>query len=245
LKEKLKLLLELQTCDNLITGILRKKAEGPLKIKGLREDLDEIDRRNKETHDRLDTLKKERRGFESEVQELEGKIKKSGIKLSNVKSNKEYAAALKEIEDLKAMQLSLEDKILKYMEDMEGLEKDLQSRKKEKENATVEAEKLTLVVQQEMKDLDRQLEGLQQQRPHLIQSVEKGLLRTYSLLMERRGGLAVASVVRGVCQACHLGLPPQDFNNLLKGDAILTCPHCNRLIYWGEDQDFQTEQRPE
>lgn len=241
LKKRLKLLLELQTCDNQVTGILRKKAEAPLRIKGLRGDLEEIDRQNKEAQDKLEAIKKERRGFESEVQELVGRIEKSSIKLSNVKSNKEYTAALKEIEDLKAMQFSLEDKILKYMEDTENLEKDLQSRKKKRQEAAAEAEKMTIVMQEEIKELDKQLEALQQQRPHLIEGVEKSLLKTYSLLMERKGGQAVAAVVRGVCQACHIGLPPQDFNNLLKGDAILTCPHCNRLIYWGEDQEFQAE----
>src|SRR3989339_1254832 len=154
MKTRLKLLLDLQTCDNRITEILRKKAEGPLRIKGLRGDLEEIDRQNKETQDKLEGLKKERRGFESEVQELVGKIQKSSIKLSNVKSNKEYAAALKEIEDLKSMQISLEDKILKYMEDIEGLENDLQSRKKKRQEAAAEAEKMTMMVQEEMKELD-------------------------------------------------------------------------------------------
>jgi len=130
LKKRLKLLLELQTCDNRIHQILRKKAEGPLRMKGLRGELEEIDQQNREALDRLETIKKERRKFESEVQELVGKIEKSGMKLSNVKSNKEYAAALKEIEDLKSMQFAVEDKILKFMEDIETLEKVLPGMKK-------------------------------------------------------------------------------------------------------------------
>ncbi|RJR32731.1 MAG: hypothetical protein C4576_29465 [Desulfobacteraceae bacterium] len=244
MKKRLKLLLELQTCDNRIHQIIRKKAEGPLRMKGLRGELEEIDQQNKDALDRLEVLKKERRKFESEVQELVGKIEKSGLKLSNVKSNKEYAAALKEIEDLKSMQFAVEDKILKFMEDIDTLEKDLRDRKKKREETAAETEKMTRVVQEEMKELDRRLEALQGERPQLVEKVEKSLLKTYSLLMERKGGQAVAAVVRGVCQACHIGLPPQDFNNLLKGDAILTCPHCNRLIYWGEDQEF-TEQKQE
>jgi hypothetical protein len=239
LKEKLKLLLELQTCDNRISEILRKKAEGPLKIQRLKEGLEQIEKQNKESEDRLDALRKERRGMESEVQELEGKIEKSGIKLSNIRSNKEYTAGLKEVEDLKSMKFSLEDKVIQCMEQIEALEMDLRDRKKKKEAAAVETERLVLSVQGEMKELDRRLEGLQSQRPSLVQKIEKGLLKTYALLMERKGGKAVSAVVRGVCQVCHMGLPPQKFNDLLKGDAILTCPHCNRIIYWGEDQEFQ------
>jgi len=43
---------------------------------------------------------------------LENRVKKSESKLSNVKSNKEYTAALKEIDDLKKGKFSLEDNVL-------------------------------------------------------------------------------------------------------------------------------------
>ncbi len=242
MKEKLKLLLELQNCDSRIGEILRKKSEGPARIQKLREGLEQIEKQNRESEERLDALRKERRAMEREVQELEGKIEKSEIKLSNIKSNKEYTAGLKEIEDLKSMKFSLEDQVIQRMEQIEGIEKDLRDRKKKKEEAAAETQRAVLSVQGEMKELDRRLEELQRQRPFLAERIEKDLLRTYTLLMERKGGQAVGAVVRGVCQVCHIGLPPQKFNDLLKGDSILTCPHCNRIIYWGEDQEF-TEQK--
>lgn len=245
MKEKLKLLLELQTCDDKISAILRKKAEGPPKIQMLREGLEEIDKQISEIEDKLEMIKKERRKVEREVQDLDGRVEKSGIKLSNIKSNKEYTAGLKEIEDLKSMKFSLEDKVIQYMEEAEVLENDLQARKKMKGEAAIETEKEVLSIQREMNELDRELEGLQQQRPLLTDKIEKDLLKSYSLLIARKRGQAICAVVRGVCQACHIGFPPQIFNDLLKGDDILTCPHCNRIIYWGEDQEFQTERTGE
>lgn len=245
MKEKLKLLLELQTCDDKISEILRKKAEGPPKIQMLKQGLEEIDKQNSASEEKLEILKKERRTMEREVQDLEGRIEKSGIKLSNIKSNKEYTAGLKEVEDLKFMKFSLEDKVIQCMEEDEALEKDLQARKKRKGEAAIETEKAILSIQGEMKELDKKLEELQRQRPLLTERIEKDLLKSYSLLIARKGGQAISAVVRGVCQACHIGFPPQKFNDLLKGDAILTCPHCNRIIYWGEDQDFQLERTAE
>jgi predicted nucleic acid-binding Zn-ribbon protein len=245
LKEKLKLLLELQNCDSRINELLRKRSEGPKRIQGLKQELEEIDKQNREAEGRLESLKKERRQMEREVQELEGKVQKSEIKLSNIKSNKEYTAGLKEIEDLKSMKFSLEDKVINFMEEIEALEKDLQTKKKRKAEATIETEKAILSVEEQMKELGSKLESLQRQRPSIAEKIEKGLLKSYTVLMERKGGQAVSAVVRGVCQACHIGLPPQKFNDLLKGDEILTCPHCNRIIYWGEDLEFQAEERVE
>lgn len=239
MKKKLKLLLELQICDNRISDILRKKAEGPLRVQKIKEGLAELEERSRESGDRLEELKKERRKLETEAHEFDGKIEKSEIKLSNIKSNKEYAAALKEIEDLKSTRSSVEDRVLQHMEEIEKIEKELLVHKKKAEEAAIEAEKTIQTIKKEEKELNLQLEGLQSRRPHLTEMLDKDLLKTYHLLKERKGGLAVSAVVRGVCQTCHMGFPPQKFNELLKGDAVLTCPHCNRLIYWGEDQDFQ------
>lgn len=243
MKKQLLLLLELQKCDNQIRDLLRKKSEGPLRIQEFRSELEEVARGARENEERLEILKKERRNVERDVLDLEAKIEKSGAKLSGVKSNKEYTAALKEIEDLKSMRSSIEDRLLQAMEEIERLEKGLQLQKKEKVEATAKVEKSVAAVQEEMNALEGQLAGLQKQRPEFTEHIDKSLLKTYSLLMERKGGLAVSAVIKGVCQSCHIGFPPQQFNDLLKGDAIQTCPNCNRMIYWGEDEDFQAAQR--
>ena len=49
-----------------------------------------------------------------------------------------------------------------------------------------------------------------------------------------RRGLAVVPVVKGVCQGCHMSIPPQLFNLLQRGTTMETCPTCNRIIYWSE-----------
>jgi uncharacterized protein len=243
LKKQLLLLLELQRCDSQISEILRKKSEGPLRTKKHQSELDEVEKGATESEGRLETLRKERRNVEREVLDLEGKIEKSGIKLSSVKSNKEYTAALKEIEDLKTMRSSIEDRLLHTMEEIEGLERDIQVHKKKRVEVSAEVGKAVSAIQEEMTELENQLAELQKKRPLFLERIDKGLLKTYTLLMERKGGLAVSAVVKGVCQSCHIGFPPQQFNDLLKGDAIQTCPNCNRMIYWGEDEDFQAAQR--
>lgn len=243
MKKQLLLLLELQRCDSQIRELLRKKSEGPSRIQKHQSVLDEIEKGAKENEERLETLKKERRNVEREVQDLEGKIEKSGINLSKIKNNKEYTAALKEIEDLKNMRSSIEDRVLQAMEEIEGLEKGLQTQKKKRAEAAVEVEKAVAAIQEEMKQLEGQLAELQKERPAFSEHINKDLLRSYTLLMERKGGLAVSAVIKGVCQSCHIGFPPQQFNDLLKGDAVQTCPNCNRMIYWGEDEDFQAAQK--
>ena len=73
----------------------------------------------------------------------------------------------------------------------------------------------------------------------ICETIDQDLLKRYIFLRERKGGQAIGPVVSGVCQICHMGIPPQKFNELIGGDSLLTCPNCNRLIYWGEDEHYQ------
>ena len=45
-------------------------------------------------------------------------------------------------------------------------------------------------------------------------------------------GVAVVSVWKEVCDGCHMSIPPQLYNELQKSTRLLTCPNCNRIIYW-------------
>lgn len=239
MKEKISLLIQLQHCDNRIREIIRKKGEGPLKIQKSEEDLRKAEGEIEEERMKLDAFKKERRRIEQEVQELDQKIEKSTIKLSHIKSNKEYTAALKEIDDLKRAKFITEDKIIEVMERIDSLEQGASEQDRRIETFRTEAEQVKEKILRELAILNQELTGLEEKRNAFIKDVDPEFLRRYLFLREKKNGLAVSAVVTGVCQTCHLGIPPQKFNELIRGNALMTCPHCNRIMYWGEDEDFQ------
>jgi hypothetical protein len=68
-------------------------------------------------------------------------------------------------------------------------------------------------------------------RETMVKKFKSSLLKKYDMLRERRNGRAVVGVVNGVCQGCFMNIPPQQFNDLLKGERMLFCPTCNRILY--------------
>jgi predicted nucleic acid-binding Zn-ribbon protein len=242
LKDKIRLLAQLQECDNRIRDVLTRKEIGPRRVQELMDEVKANDLKLRELADQLELSKKERRKIEQEVQELDSRIEKSHVKLSNIKSNKEYAAALKEIEDLKKIKFDTEDKIIHIMEKIEETEKEIETQEQTVQDLKTKSDRDRKEIEKELLLLDLDLKGLEQNRDDLVKALDQDLWKRYLLLKERRGGLAVTSVIGGVCQTCHMGLPPQKFNELLKGDAIMSCPYCHRIIYWGEDKDFQSPQ---
>jgi len=239
LKDKLLVLIQLQECDNRIAKVLQSKELAPLRIQKLEDELRTVENQFKADEDQLEAFRKDRRQLEREIQELDGKIEKSSAKLTQIKSNKEYTAALKEIDDIKTIKFQTEEKAIQMMETAEELERKCKGHKETLKTLKDQSEKDKDAVKTELLGLEKDLDALQKERSQLCCDFDQGLLKKYVFLRERKGGLAISSVVTGVCQTCHMGIPPQKFNELIRGNDLMTCPHCNRIIYWGEDQDFQ------
>ena len=239
MEAKMKLLIGLQDCDIRIRDAQNKKEEKPIRIERLQKELDQSESQLKAGLDQLELNSRARRGSEQEIEELENRIIKSNIKLNNIKSNKEYTAAIKELADLEKEKTRMEDGLIGIMEQIETLEDKCISNEKKrealKENFDLERDEIL----KELKSLDEVLESLKNERADFCKAVDEGLIKRYDTIRKNKEGLAISPVIKGICQACHMGIPPQKFNELIRGDALMSCPYCNRIIYWGEDERFK------
>jgi len=43
----------------------------------------------------------------------------------------------------------------------------------------------------------------------------------------------------GRCSACNIALRPQYFQDLRKGDQVLVCESCQRILYYNPPQSFE------
>ena len=239
MEEKMKLLIALQDCDIRMRDIQIKEEEGPKKIQRLKEKLAVVEGQLEEEANRLEEYTRERRQAEQEIEDIENRLKKSNTKLSNIKSNKEYQAALKEIEDLNKEKSVFEDKVINIMEQVEALQARYATSRKQIEETRQQFELDHNEILKILKALNQDLDKIEKKRKRFSQAVDPDLLKKYDSLRTHRGGIGVSPVIKGVCQACHLGIPPQEFNELLRGDKFMTCPNCTRIIYWGDDERYK------
>lgn len=244
LKEKIKVLIQLQNCDNQIRILEKRKNEAPLRIKALSDEMELVSRGFQEDDERLEAVKSERRTLEQEVDELDEKLRKGNEKLSNIKSNKEYTAALKEIESLNKKKTSLEDRIIQHIEELELVAESCRQNQAQLKTLRERFEQDSKDTQEEVQGLEKELAKLNKKRSRISGEADPLFLRQYQLVRERLGSFAVSPVIGGVCRTCNMGIPPQMFNELMKCAELTSCPHCNRIIYWGEDAVFQDLTNP-
>jgi uncharacterized protein len=235
--ERLDILLEMQSMDIRLDQIKMEKRQAPVDMKRLEEEFNVLKATTEQDQITLKELKTELRKTERELEETETKLKKSMVRLNEVKSNKEYQAVLKEIEDMKEINSEQEEKVIKCMEDIEIQEKEcsegsLRWERNEKEYKIRENEFIN-----KGKELDQEEQTLNDKRSKLSDKVDKDLLNMYNRLRLNLKNEVVVQVRDGVCSGCHLGIPPQQYNDLIKTNSIQSCPNCNRIIYWGGDKE--------
>jgi predicted nucleic acid-binding Zn-ribbon protein len=232
--QKLETLLELQDAEIEIERLNSVLESVPEKLAAL--DAEQASLREayeKEAED-MAVLKKNYRDMESDVQTNMDRISKSHEKLTAVKTNKEYQAILKEIDEFKEKNSGIEDEMILCLEQMESAETELAEKGDhlKQMQAQIEAEKNT--IQREADEERNRLESARKLEAQLSDNVDADLKAEYDRTKKIVKIRALVPVVDATCQGCHMNIPPQMFIDLQRGGQLKFCPHCDRIIYWSE-----------
>ncbi len=242
MKEKMKHLIGLQAYDIRIKEKLAQKQKGPAAMQRCKDDLDAAEALLKAETDKLNSHDSLSRETEREIQELDARLGKAESKLSSIKSNKEYKAALKEIDGIKHEKEALEITALELMEQKEELISACDDSRKKTEALKQQFDQDRKQILRDMQILDKDLEVLKEERERCCEATDGSLLKKYDMLRGHKDGIAITPVIKGVCQTCRMAIPPQKFNELIRGDKLMNCPSCARIMYWGEDERFQDKE---
>jgi len=182
----------------------------------------------KERHDAAETDRKART---IELKDLEETYRKFMDSLMQVKNQREYAAVLKEIDAVKARRGEHEEAVLKDMEEIEGLASDLQGRAShiEVERAQVESERTQ--VEAEVEAARNVIERCEADRARIEQELPAALVATIRRIEGGRRGIFLVKVERELCQACHVRVRPQVYQEIKQAAKIHTCSNCRRVLY--------------
>ncbi len=225
-------LIDLQTLDLRMAEIKDSQRKLPVLLETAQAPLNELTKQVADLTALLDAATKERRSLEKDLEAHESQTEKMRTRLSELKTNKEYQAHLFEIEMANKKKGEIEERILVYMEKIEQHQKDIkeaQARKAEAEKQFAE-EKARLDAQQVA--LTAELSELEQKHKEIAVKVEKALLARYTKLKASRKDQALAPVRNGICFGCKLQISPQLVAEVKRSNALLSCPFCNRMLYW-------------
>ncbi len=229
-------LIDLQEIDTELAGFDREISEHEQEINNRQQSISEKENAIAACRDRVTELEQKRRTIEIENEDAVARIKDRQNKMMQVQTSREHQALLKEIEDNKRLIKESEEQLLDTMEAIEQANKEAT----ELENLLAGEQNLlkkeTATVTKKIKKINTRRKTVAKKRDKLASALNVPLLKRYDILLTKRAGLAVVRTVGGVCQGCFMSMPPQQFNEVRKGDTLQTCPTCQRLLYYQEEE---------
>jgi len=186
----------------------------------------------------LDEVKKKRIQKEQALALDDDKVEKAKQKLTAVKTNKEYQAALKEIEIIGHDNTRIEEEILTIMEEAERLVRQKAEREEQFKRKAKEIEEGKTLLENQLAACAQEVEENEQLKSSFITQIQAELLDLYHKIKQKRPELTVVAVENSSCLGCHMNIPPQLFNEVIKCQKIITCPHCNRILFW--EKNYET-----
>ena len=237
MKTKIEMLARLQAAEKQIHALEQGLELAPRRFEGLQAEREALQAAVTDAEVRLKELNRRYREMEREARAQQDRAVKREARLAGVKTNKEYQATLKEIDEIRAGASAIEDEMIGLLDEIAAGEKDLVERQGDFTRREADLHREADDIEAAMVQDRERLAAIRETRQTIAAQIEAELMATYlHAKAQQKDRVAVAGVLRAVCQGCHMNIPPQLYNELQRQDSLKICPLCQRIIYWMNEE---------
>jgi hypothetical protein len=238
------LAVRLQTLDGKTANLEHEIAELPKQITEIEKKLESHKRRLEIDKAALTANQRDRKKLESDIQVHEQKISRLKDQMLHAKTNEQYRAFQNEISYFEAEIRKAEDKILEYMEQSEPLDKNVKAAEIDlkRESDVVEKEKTR--ARERIAAVKKSLAELRTERAGIVQQMGDKLYADYERIRKKTRGTVIADATEARCGACMISLRPQFMQELKKGETVMHCESCGRILTYNPPVAFENNIGP-
>jgi len=238
MRESLFKLLELQEIDKEIDILRQSQRDFPTEIERLQNELkvarDHLDAKQKESEE----LEKNRRTLERDLETVNQDLAKHQERLNEITTNREYDALQHEIEALTVRKGEQESLILETIESFENITSKLEDDNTYYKEIEKEHNERIQELTDQLNSVEKNVKGWEKKHAAIEPNVERRPLSLYNRIRRVvKGGVAVVSVQKNACGGCFRQLSPQRLVEARRGDTLMRCENCGRIMVWSESEE--------
>jgi predicted nucleic acid-binding Zn-ribbon protein len=180
----------------------------------------------------LAALKARQTDLENEVEDVSTKAADVEAKLygGKVTSPKELSDLDLDLKSIRLLVAKREDDLLTHLVDVEAADSAFEEARSVYAEVEASWNHHHDDLLKEQAELRPQAEDLTGRRDAAASAVDARALSLYRLLRERKGGVAVALVERGMCQGCRITLPAAVLKEARAQSNLVQCVSCERIV---------------
>ena len=181
-------------------------------------------------------IESERKQRDLEIEGKKSQIEKYLNQQLLTRKNEEYKALTHEIEMAKEVIFKIEDAEIVLMEQAEVAAKEVVRAAAEAAAAKKLVDDQIGQLNQREVNLKTELAELTAGRAQLASAVDDSTRNRYERLFKSKGENVVVGIEHTSCGGCHMKLTAQVMTSCrAQADEIVTCPNCNRILYFTRD----------
>jgi uncharacterized protein len=225
-------LIELQKTDTNLRRLKKQLETADARRAEIEQEFEQHAFSVREIQNRRDGLHAKRADLEKQIAENKTYLERADRNLKHAQNSKEYETAMRETDALQKQIAAFETQIVETMEEVESVEKEIEERSDEINTLDAKREAALKEFDAAIKQDKAEFDTETAHRATAFATLPARLAAVYDRLAQRsRDGIAVAEVVNGACSACYMHLRPQVQLNVKKGDEIILCENCSRIMY--------------
>jgi predicted nucleic acid-binding Zn-ribbon protein len=225
-----KRVFDLQQIEHSIQGHMKQLEEMDLRIRH-NDQFEQAEAGLKVAESERAGIEKQYKELDAEAEALRAQIKQISDKLygGKIKNPKELVGYEQEAGILKASLDKKDDVLLDMMEKLESGKAGIKRLKETRKIALSAWESEKTELQVHVDGMKNELAELEKKRNEMLAMIDKDTLATYEGVKGRKGQ-AVVKVEQGRCLGCRVSLSINELQRA-RGNAIVTCGNCGRILY--------------
>ena len=171
------------------------------------------------------------KGFEEQLTLLNEQLTSNAKKLKDITTEKEMKALSLE-EDITKEKMTFANEEIERLQGINETKTALLDEASEKvKTITVDFDAINKEVSAEKAEIEKSKGELFVKREELSRNLEQKVLSFYEKIRIWAGNTAVVPVKKQACYGCYMKLNDKTYSEVIKGDEIINCPHCGRILY--------------
>ncbi|MBM3201766.1 MAG: hypothetical protein FJZ56_05090 [Chlamydiae bacterium] len=231
----LKNILAIQELDIKMIRLLRIKQQRLKELEQLADLRTELLAQLETKKDEIATLNAECYEHEKKIEEHEDKLKKLDAQQSSIKKIDEFNALAKEISSLERTKNAIEQSLCNLVDQRAAEEEMFNKTKQSLKDSEDSSKKLEAEILATIQEINAEGKGLKVGREELAVQADQEVLKIYERLLRNKKDRVVVPLENRGCSGCHISLTAQHENLVRKGEKLVFCEHCSRILFWTED----------
>ncbi|MFO8064329.1 MAG: zinc ribbon domain-containing protein [Spirochaetota bacterium] len=178
-----------------------------------------------ELREKMETAERERERYEQQM--------------DLIQTQREYEALDKEIRDASEREQSLRKELQKETKVLEEMSEELTREESLIEQQEAEVKEEQDKIKDETEAKKRTLQELEADEEKLAPDLDEELIFKFKRIIRSKEGEGIVPLRKGVCTGCQMILPNQFVNDVQRGDDILFCPYCSKIVFYAGEGDAQ------